>query len=258
MSGTELVLFLHSTGTGPMLWAGVPDAAIGSRPRLLPANIGYPPEPPLPRGSVVTAADDAAHILAAVPATAERIHIVAHSYGALVALHAVRALGGRVASLFMYEPVVFGGLVGARDADPAAVEQARSFAAHPWFLTDTERGGRAEWMEMFVDYWNRPGSWSRMPASLRENTLAVGWKMFQEVRACFIDETPLDAWQVPAATTVGVGERTTVASRAMSRTFASTRPNVTLVELAGAGHMAPLMTRAVHDEIACHFERLGG
>jgi pimeloyl-ACP methyl ester carboxylesterase len=259
MSGmdSELVLFIHSTGTGPFLWAGVPDAAIGSRPKLLPSNIGYPPGPFIERGRTVTAIDDAAHVLRTVPAGDGRIHVVAHSYGALVALHALASLGDRVASLFLFEPVVFGGLVRATDAEPAAVEQGRSFAEHPWFLTDEEKGGRAEWLEMFVDYWNRPGSWSKMPEPMRELSLGLGWKMFQEVRACFFDETPIESWSVPTATTIAFGDRTTVASRAMSQTFARSRSNVRLVEVAGVGHMAPLTHAGkVQEEIARHFARL--
>ena len=255
--GDEAVLFIHSTGTGPFLWAGVPDAAIGGREKLLPANLGYPPNEPIERGRTVTAEDDAAEVVKAVPGALTRVHLVAHSYGALVALHAVPALAGRLASVFLYEPVLFGALAASRDADPEAVAQARAFGAHRWFLHDVEKGGRAEWLEMFIDYWNRPGSWSKMPDPMRELSLALGWKMFQEVRACFFDATSFESWKVGVPTTVAFGDRTTVASRAMSRSFARDRPNVSLVEVAGIGHMAPLTHAAkVHEEVARHFARL--
>lgn len=252
----ELVLFIHSTGTGPFLWSGVPDGAIGGRAKLLPSNLGYMPSEAIERGRTITAADDAAHVIAAVPAGAARLHVVAHSYGALVALHALPKLGERLASVFFFEPVVFGGLTRASDADPVAVEQG-SFVVHPWFFTDAERGGREEWLEIFIDYWRRPGSWSKMPEPLRELTRSLGWKMFQEVRACFLDEVPIDGWSVLVPTTIAYGERTTVASRAMSQAFARGRANVTLVEVAGVDHMAPLTHAGkVHGEIARHFERL--
>jgi len=258
-SEDEVVLFIHSTGTGPFLWASVPDAAIGGRKKLLPANVGYPPNDPVERGRVITAKDDAAEVLKAVPDATAHVHVVAHSYGALVALHAMAALEGRLTSMFLFEPVLFGALASSRDAEPEAAAQARAFAAHPWFLHDPDKGGRAEWLEMFIDYWNRPGSWSKMPAQMQELSLALGWKMFQEVRACFFDETPFDDWKVDVPTTVALGERTTVASRAMSRTFARGRPNVALVEIAGVGHMAPLTHAAkVHEEVARHFARLEG
>jgi len=252
----EAVLFIHSTGTGPFLWAGVPDVAIGGRRKLFPANLGYPPNDPVERGRTVTAKDDANAILASVPDDGSRIHVVAHSYGALVALEAIPGFVDRLASVFFYEPVLFGALRTSNDADPEAIAQARSFAAHPWFLHDMDKGGRVEWLEMFIDYWNRPGSWSRMPEQMRELSLALGWKMFQEVRAVFYDETPFDAWELTVPTTVAHGDRTTVASSAMSRSFARGRSNVTLVEVAGVGHMAPLtQATKVHDELARHIAR---
>lgn len=95
-----------------------------------------------------------------------------------------------------------------------------------------------------------------MPEQMRELSLALGWKMFQEVRAVFYDETPFDAWELTVPTTVAHGDRTTVASSAMSRSFARGRSNVTLVEVAGVGHMAPLtQATKVHDELARHIAR---
>ncbi len=253
----EAVLFIHSTGTGPYLWSSVPDDEIGGRRKVLPANLGYPPGELVPRGHTVTVGDDAAHVLRSVDGIG-RVHIVAHSYGALVGLHVIAALGERAASAFLYEPVTFGGLVGTKGSDPEAVAQAHEFASHPWFLHDAERGGGEEWLEMFIDYWNRPGAWSNMPEQVRAFTRPVGWKMFQEVRACFDDPTPLDAWRLPPVTTVAFGARTTVASRAMSRALARGRSEATLVELAGLNHMAPLTNGAkVLPEIARHFERVG-
>ena len=253
----EAVLFIHSTGTGPFLWAGVPDAALGGREKLLPANLGYPPNAPVERGRTVVAQDDAAEVVKAVPQATTRVHLVAHSYGALVALHAVPALAGRLVSVFLYEPVLFGALAASSDADPEAVAQARSFGAHPWFLHDVDKGGRAEWLEMFIDYWNRPGSWSKMPDPMRELSLALGWKMFQEVRACFFDETPFDGLRLSAPSTIAFGDRTTRASRAMSRALARSQPGARLVELSGINHMAPLTQPArVHEELARHMSSI--
>ncbi len=254
MNETEVVVFIHSTGTGPFLWQSVPDAAVGARATLFPANIGYGPNGLVERGRTVTVREEVAHVLAAIPDDERRVHLVAHSYGGLVALHAMPLLADRLASAFLFEPVVFGGLARASDADPAAVAQAREFAAHPWFLTDAERGGRDEWLEMFIDYWNRPGSWAKLPAPMRELSLAVGWKMFQEVRACFLDETPFSSFRLTVPTTMALGDRTTVASRAMSQGLARSHSNVALVEIGGVGHMAPLTHPArVHEALAQHF-----
>jgi pimeloyl-ACP methyl ester carboxylesterase len=257
MNASELVLFIHSTGTGPSLWASVPDAAIGGRRRVAPPNLGYAPAEPVPRGRIVTAQDDAAHVVRAVPRDAERVHVVAHSYGCLVALHALGLLGPRLASLFLYEPVIFGG--DSVGNEWPTIANAPELVDRTWIMTDEERGGREEWLEIFIDYWNRPGSWSHMLPAMRESCIAAGWKMFQEVHAVYMERTPFDAWQLPMPTTVGVGTLTTPAARAMAHGLAKDRANVTLVEVPDASHMAPLMTpRRVHEQIARHFARLEG
>lgn len=254
-AASEAVLFLHSTGTGPFLWAGVPDEVIGGRKKLLPANLGYAGDP-VARGVKVGSRDDAAEVAKTVTSTREKIHVVAHSYGALVALQLLPSLEGRVASVFFYEPVAFKVLEGdAAGAAEAAAEMAR-FIDAPWFLEDEERGGLEAWQELFIDYWNRPGSWSKMPDGLKAMSLALGWKMFQEVRACFYDEPPAGGWQLTAPTTIAIGDRTTAASRAMSRALAKGRPNVTVTTVAGVGHMAPLTHAArVHEALALHMAR---
>lgn len=259
----EAVLFIHSTGTGPALWSGVPESAVGRRRMLLPANIGYPPSAPIERGKRVTVMDDAAKVVEAVPADAERIHVVAHSYGGLIALHTMAALRERVASVFLFEPVLFGALArltkaggGSKEEEEAAL-QAQSLGSLDWFLHDEEKGGRDEWLETFVDYWNRPGSWSKMPEPMREQSLVLGWKMFQEVRACFFDETSFEDWRIAAPATIVSGDRSPVASRAMARALARGRENVAFVELPGVGHMAPLTHSAVvHAELALHMKRV--
>lgn len=255
MKPSEVVLFIHSTGTGPLLWRSVREATVGGRRRLTPPNLGYPPAEPVPRGRVVTAQEDAAHVVGEVPRDAERVHVVAHSYGCLVALHAIPLIGARLGSLFLYEPVISG-----RCSEPGvpSLANAPEFAGRAWIMEDEERGGREEWLEIFVDYWNRPGSWAHMLPAMRETCLAAGWKMFQEVRAVFYEPTPPEAWDLPVPTTVVVGSLTTPAARALSRGLAKGRANVTVVEVR-ASHMAPLMApRLVQDEIAAHFARLEG
>src|SRR5687767_13499687 len=119
MINREAVLFVHSTGTFPLMWAAVPPEAIGGLPAIFPANLGYPPHPPVARGERVALTDEVAHLLGHVPAAVERLHVVAHSYGATVALAALPQLRGRLASLFLAEPVLFGALAKDPSTDPA-------------------------------------------------------------------------------------------------------------------------------------------
>lgn len=255
---TEAVLFIHSTGVGPFLWSSTPESAVGGRKMLFPANLGYAPNPEIPRGTTVTVEDETKHLLAKIPSDAERVHVVAHSYGGLVGLHVIEALGSRAASAFLFEPVIFGALRHDRRSDPAGVAEAVMFSEDPRFVFDETLGGTEPWLEKFVDYWNRPGSWKKIPAPMRELNLAAGWKMFQEVRACFYADRPFDDWNLTIPATVVRGERSTPAARAMALALARSRPNVTLVEMPGVPHMAPLTQPAkVHEEMARHFARFG-
>jgi pimeloyl-ACP methyl ester carboxylesterase len=246
-------VLLHSTGTAPFMWDSVPEAVVPSAQRVQPANLGYPPYELVPRGRKTTLAQEAAHVLSQLPAEGE-LDLVAHSYGGLVALELLPALKDRVRSLIFFEPVLFGALLKDTTADAATLERARGFMSNPWFLTDDARGGTGEWLELFIDYWNRPGSWARMPELMKHHNLQVGWKMYQEVRSVFFDNQRFDAFALPGVKlTLGMGERSPVASREMVRQLARVNPHATVFELPGTGHLAPVTHAAkVHEAMRTH------
>lgn len=248
-----LTVFLHSTGTTSALFARVPDAALlPDTERSHPGNLGYPPNMPVPRGSPCgLAADVSAHAHALRDAGDRPIHLVAHSYGATVALALAREIP--IASLCLFEPVLFGALaVDIDEADAAA--EATSFLADPAFLHDDATGGDEAWLRRFIDYWNRPGAFDAMPRQLRAGQVALGWKMYQEVRSVFFD---VPGWPVVAPTTaltLAWGEQTTRGAAAMIRAMARRHPHARTHAMPDAGHMAPLTHPAsAHAAIAAHF-----
>lgn len=251
---TAATLFLHSTGTTPALWKDVPEEVWAGSERLAPANLGIPPRPPLFRGQPFHVQEDVAVALAAVEGFDE-LHLVAHSYGGVVALKLLPLLGARARSLFLYEPVLFGSLVHDQaPVDPEAAAEARGLFEHPWFLNDVDKGGTDPWLELFIDYWNRPGSWARMPPEQQAFTRELGWKMYSEVRACFFDTGSFEQHRLQGIfTTLAMGERSPRASRAMQKRLAGLNPEARLVELAKTGHMAPLTHPAlVHEALLEH------
>lgn len=233
-------LLIHSTGTAPFMWDSIPDELIPADQRLAPSNLGYPPHAPVPRGTQVSLAEDTAHLLAQLPREGP-LDVVAHSYGGLLALELIPLLGARLRSLFLWEPVMFGALAKDASADPAALEQVREFTASPWFLTDTEQGGTEPWLELFIDFWNRPGSWARLPDLMRQHNLEVGWKMFQEVRSVFFSSRTFEAHPLPRVpVTLAMGERSPSGSKETVRALGRRNPHARVVEVAGTGHMGPL------------------
>jgi pimeloyl-ACP methyl ester carboxylesterase len=237
-------LFIHSTGTTSALWANVPPELYAGTTPLFPANLGYPPNPPVPRGVTLNADDDARHLLAQIPADATALKVFGHSYGGLVAMKLARLATVPVESLVLLEPVLFGALGAVLDRHPEAVPEVENFHASPIFLNDAA-GGTAPWLELFIDYWNRPGSWARMPAELQAAQLALGWKMYQEVRSVSLDATPFAEWQLPMPLTLLYGEKTTASAKAMVAELAAVNPHARVVMLPGVNHMAVAVKPAV-------------
>ncbi len=238
----DVVLFIHSTGTAPQMWSRLIQEAALPVSVLTPSNLGYPPNAPLPTGTDFHWSQDVAHLHTQIPAAAERVHLVAHSYGGLLAYKLALALGPRLGSLWLYEPVMFGSLYLERatvDADTAA--ELDWFFTHPWFIRDPARGGSDAWQEIFIDYWNRPGAWRAMPEPMRAAMLAVGWKMYQEVCATSGDATPFATYRLDAPITLAVGSKSPASPKAMAQALARVSPQTRIDVIDGLGHMGPLL-----------------
>lgn len=238
---THHVVFIHSTGLGPFMWAPYKDAAMGavSEARVhMPVNLGYAPGGELIRPQTVGLAEEVDALCQQLGDLEGDVHLVGHSYGGLVALE--MALSGRlpVRSLYLYEPVLFASL--RERVDDIAVEAAnevRSMYANRQFFEDAEHGGDDAWLEQFVDYWNGVGAWSAMPPKAQAAMRRVGWKMHLEVRAIATQARPFEAYALPIPTTVVSGAGSTAASREMSRLLAEQMPLAQSHVLPGLGHM---------------------
>lgn len=239
------------------MWRFIPEAVLPKANRVTVTNLGYPPLSLIPRGQRMSLAQDRDNLLAQVPKEGE-LDIVSHSYGGLLALDAMQSLQGRIRSVYLYEPVMFGALANEASADAEAVQQARAFLEHPWFLRDDAIGGTEQWLEYFIDYWNRPGSFQRMQGPPRELTLAVGWKMYEEVRSVFFSNASFDERPLPKVpVTLVFGERTTQGAKATIEALQRHHPWAKLVKVEGTGHMGPLThAEKVIPSLEAHFAQL--
>ncbi len=233
------VLCLHSSGFSSRQWKKLADLLAPTHRVVLPDLIGYGASSPLPAGTPFHFHDDVAALL---PLLDEPAHVVAHSYGGLLALHLALARPAAILSLALYEPVAFGILDEPADAEArAALLEVRPYDGEPW-------------LERFIDWWQGAGAWAQLAAEARAAFIAVGWKAFCEVSTLVLDSTDRAAYGTIAAPTLLLGGETTplTEQRTVAK-LAAALPHARLQTFPGMGHLGPITHGAiVNAAIAAH------
>lgn len=250
----EPVVLLHSGGMSSRQWRKLGERLAGTWHVLAPDFLGSGDNPPWPEGQPFHFHQDVEAVAALLGTLPRSAHVVGHSYGGLIAMTLARLHPERVRSVAVFDPVTFGVLHRAEDAEGLA-DLARA-EGQPIFLDETRGGGEA-WMEAFVDYWNGPGSWRAMTEPSRQAFLRVGRKVFLEVNSLMRDRTAAEEYaHVPGPALLLHGERTPLAARRVVELLARAMPTATLEAIAGAGHMGPLTHPGlVNERIAAHLAR---
>lgn len=250
----EPVIALHcSAGSGGQ-WRRLADA-LGERFRVLAPDLhGCGGTSSWPGHRPITLTDEAAIVGALLDACGGAAHLVGHSFGGAVALHAARLHAPRVRSLALFEPVAFHLLRDGDDRDASALREISEVAE--MVTRAVASGDFLAGFGRFVDYWSGPGAWAAVPEAKRPamsgslGAVALNfWAALSE---------PMRARQfagVDVPTLVLVGERSPLAGRRVAGRVAEVLPDARLVRLDGAGHMAPVThAEAVNELIRAHLE----
>jgi pimeloyl-ACP methyl ester carboxylesterase len=240
-----LALLLHSGGLSGAQWKKLAAALVGSGHAVwAPDLLGYGESSAWPddqRFDFHTDVDGAVAMLRAAPGP---VHVVGHSYGGFVGALAALVVPEKVRSLALYEPVTFGVLTDAKDAEGLA-DFAPIFEAFHRFdgaFLGREPAGRVEWLRAFITYWSGPGAFDAMKPPMREGFERVVHKLHDEVMTLIEDRTPRAAYAaVTAPALVMSGERSTVGGRRTAALLAASFAHGRHVELPGAVHMAPVI-----------------
>ncbi len=165
------------------------------------------------------------------------VHLVGHSYGAMLSLEAARLLGPRVASLTLIEPVSFHLLEpGGRRTEHAQIARV---AARVRAAMEARATGKAA--AHYMGFWMGRWRWWLAPARLKRGVLETIDKVAKEFALIDSIEANLEAYQaIQAPTRLIMGARTRAPARAVIDVLMATLPDADLRTVPRAGHMSPL------------------
>lgn len=232
------VVCIHASASSSAQWRPLMDR-LADRYRILASDLyGSGKSPSWPAVRPLSLADEVALLGPGLATAGERYHLVGHSYGGAVALAAACAAPERVASLILFEPVLFSILLAEDPTQPAAREIV---AVRDDTVAALEHGDPHASGARFVDYWMGRGTWAAMPESRREALAIAMSAVMAEWDAAFREATPLSAFatlDVPVF--YMTGSESPESSRAVARLLTKTLPRLTAIEIQGVGHMGPV------------------
>jgi pimeloyl-ACP methyl ester carboxylesterase len=183
------VVLLHASLGSKSQWTPLL-LRLAARYRVVALDLcGYGANAPLQRAWSTFTIDDEVSLvvrrLDEIVGAGTRVHVVGHSYGGLVALRLAMCRSERVASLALYEPVVFRVL----DEDDETRAQVQRLSEQVAALVVT--GQRHEAARIFIDFWGGAGSFGSLPLPVQAALAGRIDKLPYEFRVAL--SWPLDA-----------------------------------------------------------------
>lgn len=239
------LLLLHSSGATHRQWRPL-IAQLGQHWRILaPDLFGYREEPPpasTPAAAPVqdrSIVQDEMDLLSALlhQQTTGRVHVIGHSYGGAVALELALLHPERIASLAVYEPVMFALL---RDSEQQAAWREISGVARQQVDLVAAGDLRAA-ASHFIGYWTAPGGFEAMPEAMQAAVAAGMPKVAAEFGEVLRRrDAPPDFSRLRMPLLLLCGSDTTCAARGVIAELRRRLPGARFVDVAGGRHMAPL------------------
>jgi pimeloyl-ACP methyl ester carboxylesterase len=246
------VIALHCSGAGAGQWRQLGETLGPAFTLFAPEHYGCERTGPWSGTHAFTLADEAARTIDLIDASVNKVHLVGHSYGGGVALHAALARPARIASLALYEPSAFHLLkiIGDRGAAGfAEIAEITRVTAQRVIARDYAGAAAA-----FVDYWGGVGAWAALRPAVQASLIRWAPKAPLDFRALIEEQTPLAAYRdLRMPVLVMRGEHAPRPTRTIAEMLPSMLPQARLAIIDGAGHMGPLTHASLVGElIAAH------
>lgn len=234
----RVTLCLHCSTGSSRQWRSL-CATLGESHRIMaPDLLGYGDNPPWPRDRALDLETEVQHLVPLLASVTEPIDVVAHSYGAAVAIKLALTYPGKIRSLCLYEPVLFGLLEQDVDAAPALVEIYETSARVSLALNEGDAYTAAR---RFIDFWSGVGTWKSMPGPRQQSVASRIGKVRADFDALLADDTTLARIaQLEMPVLCLSGEQSPMATRRIADLLADTIPQTESHRFEEAGHMGPL------------------
>ena len=227
------VLLLHGSASSSAMWTPVMNA-LKARFRLIaPDLIGYGRTDSWPDGHVFGLDEELRLIEPLVEHLPGGVHVVAHSFGGVVALALARAGRVGIRSLTLVEPVAF----HIARSDRQAWAEVERFSNG--FGERMAKGEIDDAMRHFVDYWSSAGTWEAMEEGTRAHMRRAAPKIMQEFHAASADPLVDTLRDVGFPVRLVAGDMSPLPVRRIAALIAERLPNASLQVIAGANHLLP-------------------
>ena len=231
------VLMLHSSLSSKSQWTALAQR-MASRFRVIAVDLCGYGDNALPNAEAsFTLDDEVARVedrLDRLVDAAARVHVVGHSYGALVALRLADSMRGRIASLSLFEPVAFNVL----DLHEPVLEEILRLAEAISRRVSLDQ--RHDAARIFVDFWSGEGRYAAMPRPSQASLARRVDKLAIDFRAALSwPRNALDLRAISVPTLLLAGRRSPTATQLIHKVVARGLPDVRTGFL-DCGHMGPL------------------
>lgn len=245
----------HEQGKGPTIvfvpgswatratWSSVAEA-LDNRFRVVTTSLpGYGGTRESRTGANCSIDRSSETVEAAIRRAGGPVHLVGHSYGALVCLDLALCGLMPLMSLTLIEPVAFG-----------LLRQAGELSLYEEFTRTRDNyvrsfeGGEREAARQIIDYLDGPGRFASLPSRLREQIITTTPSHILDIRSGFDPRTAL-LRNILLPTRVVRGERTSPALGRCADILSRAMANASLHTIGGAGHF---MTATHAVELAEH------
>lgn len=247
------VLLLHSSASSSGQWRALMERLSADFHLIAPDLQGCGKSAPWHFKQPLRLDDEVDALAAVIERAGPRFHLVGHSFGGAVALRLALRHADRLASLTVYEPVLFSVLKTAAPQSEGWRE-VEAIATQTTALLDA--GDVEAATARFVDYWMGEGRFAATPEAKRPALMAGMPAVKGHWQALFNEPTPLSAWaQLPCPCLLMSGEASRASALGVAALLETTLPRLRRERFAGVGHMGPVTHPDAVNELIVDFLR---